>query len=238
MIAEVRLFRCSFFVNYAPNAMIKKIKYILKVCQKYFQYFHRANQHYDKPVPVYTKPLDVGLKVHLGAGPINIQGWVNIDARSDLHIHLQSDGFDLNEFVDGALSEIYMCHVLEHFSFEESKVILNNLYKKLKVGGVLRLSVPDFDGLIAAYHSNENDLEFVKKALMGGQDYMYNYHKSIYNKALLTNLLLSCNYSAPEVWSTQVDFGIDLGDWSTKHLSTPKGGFPISLNIKALKSKS
>jgi predicted SAM-dependent methyltransferase len=173
--------------------------------------------------------------VHLGAGPINIQGWINIDARSDSHIHLQSDGFDLNEFADGALSEIYMCHVLEHFSFEESKDILRNLHKKLKVGGVLRLSVPDFDRLIAVYHSNGNDLEFVKKALMGGQDYMYNYHKSIYNNALLANLLLSCGYSAPEEWSTQEDFGIDLGDWSSNKLSTPGGYFPISLNIKALK---
>lgn len=174
--------------------------------------------------------------MHLGAGPINIQGWINIDARLDSHIHLQSDGFDLHEFADGALSEIYMCHVLEHFSFEESGAILRNMHRKLKVGGVLRLSVPDFDKLIAVYHANENNLEFVKKALMGGQDYQYNYHKSVYNHALLSGLLISCGFQGLETWSAQEDFGIDLGDWSGKDLSTPKGGFPISLNIKALKS--
>lgn len=186
--------------------------------------------------PLYPQSSSGGLRVHLGAGPINIQGWINVDARAGSHIHLQSDGFGLQEFADGALSEIYMCHVLEHFSFDESKEILKNMHKKLKVGGVLRLSVPDFDRLIAVYHANENNLEFVKKALMGGQDYEYNYHKSIYNNALLSDLLLSCGYRGLEAWTNHEDFGIDLGDWSGKNLSTPGGNFPISLNIKALKS--
>lgn len=220
------------------NTMIKKLRNIVLICRNYYQYWGRSRRNFDKPVPVYTKPLDVGLKVHLGAGPINIQGWINVDARSDSHIHLQSDGFGLQEFSDGALSEIYMCHVLEHFSFDESKEILKNMHKKLKVGGVLRLSVPDFDRLIAVYHTNENNLEFVKKALMGGQDYQYNYHKSIYNNALLSDLLLSSGYHGPETWTTHEDFGISLGDWSDQNLSTPKGNFPISLNIKALKSLS
>lgn len=189
-----------------------------------------------KNKPVYPTNSSGGLRVHLGAGPINIQGWINIDARSDSHIHLQSEGFDLNEFADGALSEIYMCHVLEHFSFEESKIILQNFRKKLKVGGVLRLSVPDFDGLVSAYHGNENNLELIKMALMGGQDYEHNYHKSVYNKALLSDLLLLCGFDELETWNSQEDFGIDLGDWSSKNFSTQNGEFPVSLNIKALKT--
>lgn len=187
--------------------------------------------------PVYPTTSSEGLKVHLGAGPINIQGWINIDARADSHIHLHSEGFDLHEFADGALSEIYMCHVLEHFSFEESKVILQNFRKKLKVGGVLRLSVPDFDRLVTAYHANENNLELIKMALMGGQDYEYNYHKSVYNHALLSDLLLSCDYAGLDTWNSLEDFGVDIGDWSSKNFSTSKGEFPVSLNIKALKTE-
>jgi len=38
--------------------------------------------------PLYLNSHSDGLKVHLGAGPINPQGWVNVDARSDSHIHL------------------------------------------------------------------------------------------------------------------------------------------------------
>lgn len=186
--------------------------------------------------PVYPRASDGGLKIHLGAGPINIQGWVSIDARQAPHIHMQSEGFALNEFADGGISEIYMCHVLEHFSFEETRTVLNTLRKKLKVGGVLRLSVPDFDQLIAVYHSSGNNLELIKSALMGGQDYEYNFHKGVFNKSLLSNLLISCGFNCVQTWNTLEDFGVDLGDWSNKGFDTPTGNIPVSLNIKAVKA--
>lgn len=218
--------------------MTKKDKSILLTCKKYIRYLLRVNQNFDKPVPIYSKSIDGGLRVHLGAGPINIQGWINIDARSDSHIHLQSTGFDLDEFTDESISEIYMCHVLEHFSFVESEAILNKFYKKLKTGGILRISVPDFDKLILAYHANQNNLELIKLALMGGQEYEYNYHKSVYNNDLLSKLFISCGYESIEEWDTKKDFNVSLGDWSDKSLKSSKGRFLVSLNIKAVKGNS
>ena len=186
-------------------------------------------------LPVFPLTDGTGLRIHLGAGPINLQGWINVDARSDSHIHLKSEGFGLSEFSNDGVSEIYMCHVLEHFSFEETKEVLETFREKLKRGGVLRLSVPDFDRMVEAYHANGNDIETVKFALMGGQDYVYNYHKSVYNHDLLCNLLVECGFGQPTVWTTEVDFGVDLGDWSNKGFDTPNGFVPVSLNIKAMK---
>ncbi|MEW7009874.1 class I SAM-dependent methyltransferase [Lentilitoribacter sp. EG35] len=173
-----------------------------------------------------------GLKLHLGAGPINLAGWINIDAREAPHIHLITNNFELVEFADESLSEIYLCHVLEHFSFEESKLLLNNFRRKLKSGGVFRVSVPDIDHLISAYKANGDDLELVKMAFMGGQDYEYNFHKSIYNSTLLSKLFIECGFKNPEKWITESDFGVNLGDWSNKSFDTPAGLFPVSLNIK------
>lgn len=188
------------------------------------------------PPPIYSKHSHGGLKVHLGAGPVNLQGWVNIDARQAPHIHLCSDGFSLQEFADGAISEIYMCHVLEHFSFADVEAILNNLRRKLKVGGTLRLSVPDFDRLISAYQANGNDLELIRYALMGGQDYAYNFHKAVFNQASLSKLLTACGFVEVRTWKTEDEFGVHIGDWSETDFETSHGVFPISLNLKALKS--
>lgn len=185
--------------------------------------------------PVYPKVDDKGLKIHLGPGPINLQGWVNIDARHAPHIHLHSDVFTLNEFADGAISEIYMCHVLEHFSFEEVSLLLCNLSKKLKMGGVIRLSVPDFDRLVRVYEANGNDLELIKFALMGGQGYEYNFHKSVFNREVLAKHLVSSGFDHVVEWDTLEEFGVHLGDWSETGFQTPKGRFPISLNMKAIK---
>lgn len=185
--------------------------------------------------PIFAHTGDIGLKVHLGPGPINLQGWINIDARNAPHIHITTDTFSLSEFSDGVIGEIYMCHVLEHFSFEEVDEVLCNLFKKLRVGGVIRLSVPDFDRLVQTYQANASDLELIMFALMGGQDYEYNFHKSVFNRETLTKRLISSGFDDVREWNTEVDFGVHLDDWSERGFQTSKGEFPISLNLKAIK---
>ena len=207
---------------------MKKIKSFL---HRYGSFLKNMN----KPEVIYPKQQTGGLKIHLGAGPINIQGWVNVDARDDDHVHLVAKGFELAEFSDGTISEIYMCHVLEHFSFSEAEEVLKNLMAKLRVDGVIRLSVPDFDKLIEVYLENDKDLDSIKLAIMGGQEYEFNFHKSIYNHGNLTRLLKECGYVDVVSWDTETDFGIDLGDWSSKTLRSGSGRKMISLNLKAKK---
>lgn len=187
----------------------------------------------DKSIPIYAKSISPGLKVHLGSGPINMQGWVNIDARLYDHVHLVSNGFQLNEFSNGAISEIYLCHVLEHFSFLEAESLLKIFKGKLCQGGVIRISVPSFDRLIEVYKNCDFDLTKIKFALMGGQDYQHNFHKSVYNLKSLRELLENCGYKNILEWETLADFGMDLGDWSNGTFETKKGALPISLNLKA-----
>jgi hypothetical protein len=176
------------------------------------------------------------LRLHVGCGPIDIAGWVNIDARPFPHVHIASNSIALTEFSDGAIGEIYLCHVLEHFSFHEVDQLLAAYQKKLSPGGVLRLSVPDFDLTIAAYQASGKDLEFIRMSLMGGQDYEFNYHKSVFNEKLLTKLLVKAGFSEVLSWNTSSDFGCELGDWSDGELKKKGiGAYPISLNLKAVK---
>lgn len=185
-----------------------------------------------KPDVIYATKISNGLKVHLGAGPVNIQGWINVDARGYDHTHLVAKDFGLAEFSDGSISEIYMCHVLEHFSFAEAESILRHFKRKLCVGGIIRISVPSFDQLVAVYLDGNNNLDLIKLALMGGQDYEFNFHKSIYNYLSLMELLEVCGYMDVKSWDTIADFGVDLGDWSNKSFPSSKGPLMISLNLK------
>ena len=132
---------------------------------------------------------------------------------------------------NASLREIYLCHVLEHFSFEEVKTVLDVFYKKIKPGGILRISVPDFSLMAENYLTNKVPLKSLKYALMGGQDYEYNFHKSIYDFETIVQLLTQAGYSNTQRYDTVKDFGIDLGDWSTGKIED----LPVSLNVKARK---
>ncbi len=182
---------------------------------------------------IYTKETYPVLKprLHIGCGPINLEGWVNIDARNATHVHINTDVIDLKDFADNSVGEIYLCHVLEHFSFEEVKTVLDVFYKKIKPGGLLRLSVPDFSLMAESYLTKKVPLKSLKYALMGGQDYEYNFHKSIYDFETLVQVLNDAGFNNAKEYETIKDFGLDLGDWSTGEIAT----YPVSLNVKARK---
>lgn len=186
------------------------------------------------PVSAATHPN--GLKVHVGAGEINLQGWINVDARPFGHIHSRTTSLALDEFTDGAIAAIYMCHVLEHLSFDESLALLKAFQRKLCSGGVLLLSVPDFDALVRIYGASNNDLETIKHALMGGQGYEYNFHKSVYNRAALEKLLGDAGFRDISLWRTEDEFGQQIGDWSSA-AAVVHGGqrIPISLNLRGVR---
>lgn len=176
-----------------------------------------------------------GPRVHLGCGPINIQGWINIDAREYPHTHIQTSKLTLDEFNENSISEIYICHVLEHFSFAEVSELLCSFNKKMQPGACLRISVPDFDKLVDIYIENRRSMESVKYALYGGQDYNFNFHKSCFNIQSLTELLKSSGFNTVKEWNTIEDFGISLGDWSDQVFNTEKGPKLVSLNLKCIK---
>ncbi len=87
-------------------------------------------------------------------------------------------------FPDEYADLIYASHVLEHISHNEVLKVLKEWYRVLKKGGILRLSVPDFDKLIDVYLTEEKDIRAIIGPLMGGQDNPYNFHKSVFNEKL------------------------------------------------------
>jgi predicted SAM-dependent methyltransferase len=174
----------------------------------------------------YQKPY-----IHLGCGDINLEGWINIDARNRDHVHILTDEITLNQFADNSVGVIYLSHVLEHFDFLEVQKLLEVFYTKLKSGGVLLIAVPDFAAISDLYQTTQ-ELKIIEKALMGGQDYQYNYHKSVYDMKLLKAKLKTIGFGNVARYETLDEFGKDLGDFSTYHIN----GKLVSLNIRAKKN--
>ena len=200
------------------------------------QWQQAAFANLDKAPPIYPAHSSSSIRVHLGAGEINLQGWININARAFAHIHAQTTSLALAEFADGAVSAIYICHVLEHLSFAEGRALLLALHHKLADGGALIIAVPDFDALVTAYLGAERNFDAIKFPLMGGQGYEYNFHRAMYTRGSLASLLTECGYANPEPWQTKAEFGTDLGDWSSATIQAgASGAIPLSLNLKAMK---
>lgn len=83
--------------------------------------------------------------LHLGCGDKAFVGWLNIDIGGKADIVC-----DLTRPLSFLPSESFE-HVLEHFDRPQGGRILNEVYRILKPGGVVRLALPDLDRVISEY---------------------------------------------------------------------------------------
>jgi predicted SAM-dependent methyltransferase len=95
--------------------------------------------------------IEQGAQIHLGCGPVRLEGWLNIDrdrqSDADLYIDLRG-GLPLTP---DSVARIYSEHVLEHFSMEDGQALLNDCFDALQPGGILRIAMPDLKNLVTAY---------------------------------------------------------------------------------------
>lgn len=182
------------------------------------------------------------LKLNIGCGEKKIYGFINVDAREDLKPDVVADVSKLNKtFNDVDL--IYACHVLEHFPNKPSvfqpvtwKETLISWYKSLKIGGILRLSIPDFDAVCKHYLSTGN-LQDLQALLYGGQKYDFDFHYHCWNFNTIQKDLLSIGFKDVKIydWKKTEHFYVD--DYSQAYLPhmDKTNGKLMSLNIEAVK---
>ena len=99
--------------------------------------------------------------VHVGCGELNDPRFINVDARAMPHVHHILRTLNLEQFASSSVDLIYACHVLEHVSHAKLQSTLSNWFSRLKTGGVLRLSVPDFDRIVEIYEDQGRDIQAI-----------------------------------------------------------------------------
>ena len=180
------------------------------------------------------------MKLHIGCGEKYLSGWKHLDARKFPHVDYVTDKLDkLDMFADNSVEEIYACHVLEHFTRAEmirGGVCLREWYRVLKVGGVLRIAVPDFEAIVEEYLSSKN-LELVMGLLYGGQNYKYNFHYQAYDFKRLSELLKGAGFSEVKRYDWREFLPPNYDDYSRAYLPHMdfEQGRLMSLNVAATK---
>ncbi len=174
--------------------------------------------------------------LHIGCGDVAAPYYINLDARPLSHVHLvREDLTDLSMIPDASLDLVYMCHVLEHVGRMQLLLTMQEMARVLKPNGVLRIAVPDLDHIIALYNASGKDLKVVAPALMGGQDYPYNYHYSAFNHAFLSELFQRAGFTEVHTWNPADAEYHGFKDWSSGIIPWSGGEHPISLNLEGVK---
>jgi predicted SAM-dependent methyltransferase len=178
------------------------------------------------------------MKLHLGCGKCYIPGWTNldIDIFDDAPVDIIDNAKTLKTIRDLSCDLIYASHILEHFGRAEYMDVLRVWFRKLRKGGTLRLSVPDFDSVVKVYNEIA-DMGTVLGFLTGGQKTVHDYHHMVFNKESLSTALLSVGFSEIKEWNWRETSHAEMDDYSQAHLPhmDKENGILMSLNLEAIK---
>ena len=125
-------------------------------------------------------PLPDGLRLHVGAGQNILDGYENLDGFNNEHrpIHFQTQvkKFVRAEILDTvyqpeSVAEIRCHHMFEHISMLDVDRTLQGWNRIMKVGGLLWIVVPDFEGCARQILKlrREEDKEIFYRHIFGSQ---------------------------------------------------------------------
>ena len=177
------------------------------------------------------------MKLHVGCGDVILPGWTNIDLEDLPGIQLQDDIRELKKITDGTCDIIYASHVLEHVGRNEFEKVIKIWNKKLKIGGILRIAVPDFEKVVQWYKKTGNILD-VTGLVSGGQKTKYDYHQMIFDKKFLKGILEKCGFDNIHEWDWRKTEHGKYDDYSQSYLPhmDKESGMLMSLNLEATKT--
>lgn len=136
------------------------------------------------------------MKLNLGSGERRLDGYINLDAKF-------GDTLFPLPYPDNSADEIRASHVLEHFSHREVGAIVAHWVRVLKPGGVLKISVPNFEWIAREYLKGKP--VNVQGYTMGGQVDADDYHKCLFDEEVLTELLEASGLTQIHHWKDSVD---------------------------------
>lgn len=102
-------------------------------------------------------------------------------------------------FDDEIVEAIYSSHALEHIFLEEAQALLQDAYRALKQGGLIRLAVPDLEYAFRLYQSGAKEQALDYFFSRNSSGYL-NHHHYMYDFELLKNLLEKAGFVEVQRW--------------------------------------
>mgnify|MGYP001561730087 CR=1 FL=1 len=177
----------------------------------------KANRKVDVPRGLSSVRLNLGCGLAVTKGWINIDGSLNALVAampSALHIsmyqltgakryysqreycRLLSDHIfihhDLSKGIplkDNVADYIYSSHFIEHLHRKDANHLLNECYRVLRNGGILRISVPDLEHAIRLYFMGSKQEMLQNYFFVEDDESHYARHKYMYDFEMLSTLL-------------------------------------------------
>jgi predicted SAM-dependent methyltransferase len=172
------------------------------------------------------------LKINIGCGTDYKKGWINIDNNSDHNIERLDLNWDMRSplpFKANSVDFVYNEHFFEHLTVADGQAVMKDIMRVLKLGGVMRIAMPDLKEAVGAYYNKgwknrefmkNFGLEFVQtKAEMLNMNFSWWGHKWLYDWEELKRRLKEAGYKNIKKCQRSKSYHPDLVNLETREES-------------------
>lgn len=177
---------------------MRRSELLARTRRKIFGHQRKARR-IDRIVRAERSRADLGL--HLGCGSTRIEGLVNADAFDDSARDLALDAISLTGFDDDSVDLIETHHLFEHFTFQEGRTALCEWRRVLRPGGILMMTMPDLDRVIALWRRSSHQDRYLRSnspiasMIWGSQEHAGMLHRSGYTKERIRELVSHAGFN-------------------------------------------
>lgn len=171
------------------------------------------------------------MKLHIGCKGPAIPGFKKVDIVQWGDVDYVRDARDLSCFETGSVDEIYASHILEHFPKHETVPVLAEWCRVLQPGGLIYISVPNFDVMVEMYIRSGRILEtWVEHLVNGDQSSPQDFHFRVFTFPTLSGNMMKAGFADVKKLA---ELPYNVNDAS--HFRDSRFGLPISINVQGRK---
>jgi predicted SAM-dependent methyltransferase len=171
------------------------------------------------------------MKLYVGSHDYRPDGYKTVDIDETHRPDIVADITKRIPVETESCQEVVAGHVLEHIEWPDSFMAISELGRVLRIGGRLKLAVPDMGVLSAMVLRGTSDFHAMALIFgVGGRTNKFEAHRFGFTAGMLTDMLTSLGFGDFDWWSS------DVADASNGWAPRPMGRHTaISLNITAIK---
>jgi predicted SAM-dependent methyltransferase len=174
------------------------------------------------------------MKLYIGSRSYRPEGYRTVDLNPDYRPDFLADATDLKTISSGIADEVYASAILEHIAWPDGYRALSEWARVLRVGGTLKVSVPDMRLLCSLIDQGINVSHCIGMIYGTGRiSDPLEAHQYGFTRELLVEMLHVLGFDSFDTWESEVP------DASNGWLYLVNGErVAVSLNVSAIKRRA
>lgn len=171
------------------------------------------------------------MKLYVGSRDYKPDGFRTVDIDATYAPDIVADVTDRIPLEDGCVDEIIAGHVLEHIDWPDNFKAIGEFTRILRIGGTLRLSVPDMGSLVRMLLAGDSAFHVMGLVYgIGGRANPFERHRYGFTTGMLVDILETLGFGEFDWWNSP--FGDASNGWVPRY---ENDNTAMSVNVSATK---